>query len=167
MTNTRILLTSIALLSFVATGFAADSTPPASTNAQPKDVSAPARKSQSDVASKTASFGMISKTNETFKTALDAHALAEGLKEADKVGAFKGTVTKIFEPRGGNLAIMNFDADYKTAMTGLLKGENFTNFPDLKLLVGKEAVVSGKLIDFQGRPEIVLTNSDQIKVVGQ
>ena len=53
---------------------------------------------------KTATFAKVSKTNEAFTAALDAHDLAAGLKQTDKSGAIKGTVAKVFEPRGGSVA---------------------------------------------------------------
>src|ERR1700722_16563632 len=109
---------------------------------------------QADVASKTAKFGTISKTDETYKTALDAHALDAALKQVNKDGAFKGKVTKIFEPNGGMLAIVNFDANYKSALTALHKKENFDKFPALTNLVYKEVLVTGKFTNFQNRSEI-------------
>lgn len=118
---------------------------------------------QADVASTTAKFGLVSKTDGTYKTALDAHALADALKQADKDGAFKGKVTQIFEPRG--MAIINFDTNYRTAMTALLKKDSFDKFPALTNLVAKEVLITGKFISYQGRAEIILTNAAQIKLV--
>lgn len=125
----------------------------------------PAKKSQSDVASKTATFGKVATTDEKYKSALDAHALDRALKQVDKDGAFKGTVSAIYEPRSGGLAIINFDKNYRTALTALLKGGEFAKFPDLKTLVGKDVLVMGTFISFQDRAEIVLTNAAQIKLV--
>jgi hypothetical protein len=124
-----------------------------------------AANTQSDVASKTATFEKVEKTSEEYKTALDAHDLTKAKELADKKGAFKGKVAKVFEPRGGSMAIVNFDEKYQTALTALLRKENFPKFPDLEKLVGKEVVCSGKFIDFQGRAEIILTSPDQIRLV--
>jgi len=166
--NKTILFALMAVLAATSIATADDSTSKASsstngasinaTNRVPK--SAPGK--QADVASKTAKFDVISKTNDVYKTALDAHALDAASKQAGKDGAFKGTVAKIFEPRG--MAIINFDADYKMALTALLHKENFDKFPALTNLVGKEVVVTGKFIDYQGHAEIVLTNTAQIKL---
>ncbi len=60
---------------------------------------------------------------------------------------------------------MNFDKNYRTALTALLKGADFDKFPDLKILVGKDVLVTGTFIAYQGRAEIVLTNTAQIKLV--
>lgn len=143
-------------------------TPPPSLTkpgATPTNAVRRASSKQGDVASKTAKFGMISKTDETYKTALDAHALAAALKQTNKDGAFKGKVTQIFEPRGGAMAIMNFDTNYRNALTALLKKDGFDKFPALTNLLNQEVLVSGKFINYQGRAEIILTNATQIKLV--
>ncbi|GEM_PF-2275436 len=126
---------------------------------------APAKKSQSELASKTATFVKVPKDAAVLKTALDAHDLAAGLKQVEKTNSFQGTVAKIFEPRGGTIAILNFDQDYKTAMTAVLRGDDFDKFPDLKALVGKQVLVTGKIIDYHGTPEIVLNSPEQLKLV--
>jgi hypothetical protein len=128
-------------------------------------VRAPAAKTQSDVASKTAAFEKIGKDAAPVKTALDAHDLAGGLKLVEKTNSFRGTVSKLFEPRNGTIAILNFDLDYKTAMTAVVHVEDFSKFPELKGLVGRQILVTGKFIDYHGAPEVVLTSPDEVKVV--
>ncbi len=176
MPKNKILVLAVAIIAVFAINALADDSQSKSTNAPvAKSTDAngtnavstkpAAKKSQSDVASKTAKFEVIPPTNETYKTALDAHALDLALKQVDKEGAFKGTVTGIYEPRSGGLAIVNFDKNYRTALTALLKGADFDKFPDLKILVGKDVLVTGTFIAYQGRAEIVLTNTAQIKLV--
>jgi len=127
------------------------------------EVKKPAKQLQADVASKTATFGKVAKTDDAYKTAVEAHAIDDALKLVDKDGAFKGTVAKVFEPRG--LAIVEFDQNYKTALTALVKGNNFTNFPALTNLIGKEVLVTGKFIKYRESAEIVLDKPEQVKVV--
>lgn len=134
---------------------------PASTNSAAKTAAV----KQADVASKTAKFDSVSKTNDLYKTALDPHALQLALQQVNNEGAFKGTVTGVYEPRGGAMAILNFDQNYRNALTALVWKENFTKFPALTSLTNKEVVVAGKFINYQGRAEIVLTNAAQIKLV--
>jgi micrococcal nuclease len=74
-------------------------------------------------------------------------------------------VTKAFTPRSGGIVILNFDDDYKSAMTAVLKKSDFSKFPDVSQLVGKEVVVSGKFMDFKGSPEIELSDPKQVAVV--
>ena len=169
MANFKPIAITLAALAAAATLTIAQETP-SKTNS-PADAKtganivrkAPAK--QADLASKTEKFGTLSKTDDLYKTALDAHALADALKQVDKDGAFKGTVAKIFEPRGGAMAIVNFDENYKTALTALLKKDEFDKFPALTNLLTKEVVVTGKFIEYQGRAEIILTNASQVKVV--
>jgi hypothetical protein len=181
MIKLRILPTTAAILSLLTTvTFAQDakapSAPANTAGAETKDArkdgkpaggeaEKPAKKSQSEVASKTATFGKVAKTSETYTAALDAHELATGLKQVDKNSAIKGTVAKVFEPRGGAVAVLNFDADYKSAMTAVVRSDNFAKFPDLKTLVGKQVVVTGKVADYHGAAQIVLSDPEQIKLV--
>jgi hypothetical protein len=104
------------------------------------------RPSQQAVASKTAVFGSASKTAEIYASAIDAHDLAGAYKKVGQKGAFKGIVSKIFEARDGDLVILDFDPQYKTALTAVLKNSDFAKFPDVKTLEGKEVIVSGSFL---------------------
>jgi hypothetical protein len=120
---------------------------------------------QSSAASKSATFGTVAKTDAIYTGALDAHDKEGAVKLTGKKGAFKGTVSKVFAPRGGNIVILNFDDNYKTAMTAVLKKSDFSKFPDVSKLVDQEIVVSGKFIDYKGSPEIELSDVKQIAIV--
>ena len=121
--------------------------------------------SQKSLASKTAKFVTVAKADALYTGAIDAHDKTAAAKMAGKEGSFKGKVAKLFSPRGGNILILNFDDDYKTALTAVLKKENFSKFPDLSHLDGKDVVVSGKFTEFKGSPQIELTDLKQIAVV--
>ena len=159
MTKLKLLSFTLATMAALAVNSIAQDTTTKSTNAP----AAKPRTKQGDVASATAKFGKIAKTDDTYKSALEAHALDDALKSVGKDGAFKGTVTRVFELR--SLAILNFDANYRNALTAVVQAANFTNFPALTNLVGKEVVVTGKFTDYQGRAQIALSDPEQIKVV--
>ncbi len=120
---------------------------------------------QKSVASKKAKFETAAKTDAIYTGAIDAHDKAAAEKMVGKEGSFKGKVAKIFTPRGGSMLILNFDRDYKTAMTAVLKKSDFSDFPDMEQLEGKEIVVSGKIISFHDSPEITLTKTKQIVII--
>ncbi len=120
---------------------------------------------QKSAASKTAKFEIISKTDPLYTSAIDAHDLSAANDKIGKEAAFRGTVSKVFESNKGGLLILNFDPDYKTALTAVLRRADFSKFPEMNLLLGKEIVVRGKFIDYQGRAEIVLTDAAQILIV--
>jgi hypothetical protein len=130
--------------------------------AQDRDVQ---KKLQREVASKTATFAIISRADDAYQQARDAHDLDGAHRALGQAGAFKGTVTQLFEERDGDLVILDFDKNYRTALTAIVRNTDFPKFPDLKALEGKEIVVSGKFTDYQGRAQIELTEPTQIKLV--
>jgi hypothetical protein len=130
--------------------------------AQNRDVQ---KKLQREVASKTATFGRISKSDHVYQKARDAHDLDGAHKFLGQPGAFKGTVTQIFEERDGDLLILDFDKNYRTAMTAILRNADFSKFPDMQMLQDKELVISGKFTEYQGRAQVELSDPAQIKLV--
>ncbi|HYM00170.1 MAG TPA: hypothetical protein VEZ90_14555, partial [Blastocatellia bacterium] len=125
----------------------------------------PQKPLQHTVASQTASFGAVSKTDDIYKASLDCHQLAEAFKAVGQKGSFRGTISKVFEERDGDLIILDFDPDFKTALTAVVKNPDYPKFPDLRSLDGKEVVVSGVFVDYHGKAEIILTEPAQIKLV--
>ena len=125
----------------------------------------PMKPLQHVVASKTAKFGTVDKGDVAYGNALDAHDLAGAQKLIGKEGSFRGTVSKFFEERDGDLIDFDFDPNYRTALTAVLRNADFPKFPDVKALDGKEIVVSGKFIDYHGKAQIELTDPKQIRIV--
>lgn len=151
---------SAALLPFAAAHAQKDTKP----DAKP-DVTAvkAAKVTQARVAAKDKKFAVIEATDASVKAAKDAKSLTEAKKLVDKTGAFAGTVAKVFEPSG--LVLINFDRDYKTALTAVVRAKDFAKFPDLKTLEGKKVLVSGKVVEFKGQPEVELVALDDIKII--
>ncbi len=118
---------------------------------------------QASLASKTAKFGMA--TAAEVKSAVDAHDLAKAKTMVDKPITFVGTVTKVFAPKSNKVVILNFDKDYKSALTAVVFTTTFGKFPDLKTLEGKKVVVSGKVKSFHEGEEVALDAPTQIKIV--
>ena len=64
------------------------------------------------------------------------------------------------------IVFLNLNQKYPDApLTCVIKGGDTNNFPDLKSYQDKEVEVAGRVTDFQGKPEIVLTNTNQIKIL--
>jgi len=137
----------------------------ASRNANAPQDRDPMKPLQHVVASKTAKFGTVDKDDVAYNNALDAHDLAGAQKLIGKEGSFKGTVSKLFEERDGDLIVFDFHPNYRTALTAVLRNPDFPKFPDVKTLDGKEIVISGKFIDYHGKAQIELTEPAEIKVV--
>jgi DNA/RNA endonuclease YhcR with UshA esterase domain len=122
---------------------------------------------QAESASKTAKFGSIAASDSSVKSAIDAHDLKTAASMVGKTGAFTGTVTKIYSPKSGSIVIINFDRDFKTALTAVVKKSSFSKLPDLSQLEGKKVIVTGKFIDFKGATEIDVDSPDNIKVISK
>src|SRR5882672_4701549 len=161
----RITKLTIIFMAIVATGFGVLSVAAVRANrsAIPFQDRDPMKPLQHVVASKTAKFGTVDKDDAAYKNALDAHDLAGALKLVGKNGAFKGTVSKLYEERDGDMIVFDFDPNYRTALTALLRNAAFPKFPDVKTLEGKEIVVSGNFVDYHGKAQIELTGPAQIK----
>jgi hypothetical protein len=64
------------------------------------------------------------------------------------------------------IVFLNLNQRYPDSpLTCVIKGNDTNNFSDLKNYQDKEVEVSGRITDFQGKPEIVLTATNQIKIL--
>lgn len=135
--------------------------PASSTGRDRSQASYPA---QPSVAAK-GSFGDVTANASEVARSIDAKDLAGAGKRVGKPGAFQGTVSKVYSPRGHNIVILDFDPNYRSALTAVIKPEDYAKFPSTETLTGKHVVVSGRFIDYDGHPEIVLTNPSQIKLI--
>lgn len=125
----------------------------------------PAKPTQASLAAKGKSFGTIAATDAEVTGATKADDLAAAKKQVGKSAAFVGNVAKVFTLKSNSIVLLNFAKDYKTALVGAVKAEDFAKFPDLKTLEGKRVLLTGKVIDFKGQPEVELTSPDGIKVI--
>jgi hypothetical protein len=122
-------------------------------------------KSQADLASKSSKFDTVASADASVKSAMDAHELKKAAAMVGKTGSFMGTVTKVFTPNSGSVVILNFDKNYKDALTAVVKRSEFGKFPDLNKLDGKHLLITGKFVDFHGATEIDLTDPSQVKII--
>src|SRR5262249_14206969 len=104
-TRTAITVTLLAASGFVAWDFSTVMATRSGGSLQERDTMKPL---QHVVASKTARFGTVDKDDPSYKNALDAHDLAGALKLVGKEAGFKGTVSKLYEERDGDIAILDF-----------------------------------------------------------
>jgi hypothetical protein len=155
------MMFAVGVLTFVSFAGAAN------LRAQDSDRGKHERESQKSAASKSAKFEMVSKTDKAYTSAIDAHDLSKATKMLGQEGAFRGKVAKLYTSRTGTIVSLNFDDDYKTALTAVVKGSDFSKFPDLSQLDGKQVVVSGTFSEFKGNPQILLTDPKQIAVVSK
>ncbi len=138
---------------------------PASASAKVAADGDPIGKAQSELASKTMTFGTVPASDPAVAKALEAHNLADAQKQVGKHGAFQGTVTQVYSPDDHDIVILDFDKQYKTALTAVLLPADYAKFPDLSTLEGKHLLVTGMFSAPKGKPQIMLTSPTQIKVI--
>jgi hypothetical protein len=155
----------LTIVTSAANGIAIGSSPGVKFSANSFQDRDPMKPLQNVVASKTAKFASITKDDPAYKHALDAHELAAAMKLVGTEGSFRGTVDQFFEERDGDLVVFDFDHNYRTALTAVLRNADFPKFPVVRELKGKEIVVSGKFVDYHGKAQIELTDPKQIKLV--
>jgi DNA/RNA endonuclease YhcR with UshA esterase domain len=134
-------------------------------HAQKANDTKPERKPQSAVAAKGKSFATVAATDAAVKNAGKADDLDAAKKQIGKTAAFTGTVDRVFAPKGNSVVLLNFAKDYKKAVVGAVAAKDFAAFPDLKTLKGKKVLVSGKVVEYKGQPQLELTDAAQIKII--
>lgn len=63
---------------------------------------------------------------------------------------------------------LNFDKAYPNQpFTAIIFADHTNLFPEVDKFKDKNVEVSGKIADYRGRPEIIITSTNQLKVVGK
>lgn len=85
----------------------------------------------------------------------------------ERIGAQAVVKGKIVEVNvGERVTRLNFEQAYpKSPFTAVIFPRNMNQFPEIEKLNGKTVQVSGKITAYHEHPEIVLTSSNQVKVV--
>lgn len=64
------------------------------------------------------------------------------------------------------VALLNLNQRYPDSpLTCVIRGKNTNNFPDIETYVGRRVEVTGRIIAYQGRPEIILKSTNDIKIL--
>jgi DNA/RNA endonuclease YhcR with UshA esterase domain len=89
---------------------------------------------------------------------------AEAKKHLKADAVVTGTIAEVH--LGAGAVHLNFEQPYPNAVFTAVIFANKTNlFPEVAKLKGKTVEVSGKITEYQGRPEIVLASTNQLKIV--
>jgi DNA/RNA endonuclease YhcR with UshA esterase domain len=113
-------------------------------------VSATAQESTTDSAAKT-----------------NAPVQVSAVEAKEHIGAQAVVKGKIAEVNvGERITRLNFEEAYpKTPFTAVIFPRSTNQFPEVEKLKGKTVEISGKVTAYHERPQIVLTSSNQVKVV--
>ena len=79
-----------------------------------------------------------------------------------KEAVVSGTVAEINKAQG--LVRLNFEQAFPhQPFTAVIFAKNTNAFGDLESLKGKKVEVNGKITEYRGRPQIILTSTNQLK----
>ena len=101
---------------------------------------------------------------------LDAKDLRELGKYVGTVKAVRGTVSGVFAPNGGKVVILNFDRNYRSAMTSPIFSDDFDKWPGGAATVeraykGKTVLIRGLVTEYRGAAQVKVSHPGQIQVI--
>jgi len=84
--------------------------------------------------------------------------------EAGETGCVSGRVLKVFTSRNGN-TFLDFCEDYRDCpFSSVIFSSDKHKFGDLQFLAGRQIEIRGPIDVYQGRPEIVIRDPEQIRI---
>jgi len=84
--------------------------------------------------------------------------------QAGETGCVSGRVLKVFTSRGGN-TFLDFCEDYRDCpFTSVIFSSDQHKFGDLESLAGRQIEIRGPITVYQGRPEIIIRDPEQIRM---
>jgi len=84
---------------------------------------------------------------------------------AGETGCVSGRVLKVFTSRSGN-TFLDFCEDYRDCpFTSVIFSSDKRKFGDLQSLAGRQIEIRGPITVYQGRPEIIVRDHEQIRLV--
>jgi DNA/RNA endonuclease YhcR with UshA esterase domain len=83
---------------------------------------------------------------------------------AGETGCVSGRVVRVFASRGGN-TFLDFCEDYRDCpFTSVIFSSDKNKFGDLASLAGRQIEIRGPITVYQGRPEIIIRDPEQIRL---
>jgi len=90
-------------------------------------------------------------------------AIQDAAPLAGKTGCVAGRVLKVFTSKGGN-TFFDFCEDYHDCpFTGVIFSSDKSKFGDVQSLAGRQIEIRGSITVYQGKPEIVIRDPEQIR----
>jgi hypothetical protein len=109
----------------------------------------------------TSSFASRSPSRGEVAGCVDFH---DAGAHAGETGCVSGRVLKVFTSRGGN-TFLDFCEDYRDCPFGsVIFSSDKNKFGDLQSLAGRQIEIRGPITVYQGRPEIIIRDPEQIRL---
>jgi len=111
--------------------------------------------------------GTVAFADETNTNAVVGPLKLTAAEARDHIGTNAVVTGKVAEiHKGASTVNLNFgNAFPKQLFTAVIFSRNTNQFPDLDKMKDKTVEVTGKIVDYKDKPEIVVTSTNQLKVV--
>lgn len=114
-------------------------------------------------------ISMQSKNKQSEKEVLNADDVKKIEAKKDEDVIVKGTVTEVYLPKSGTIAILNFGKDIKKCFKAVVFKADFDKWDGgaegiKKKYQGKTVTVEGKVSMYQNAPQIAVKTPSQFKV---
>jgi len=88
----------------------------------------------------------------------------DAARRAGETGCVSGRVVRVFTSRGGN-TFLDFCQDYHDCpFTSVIFSSDKNKFGDLASLTGRQIEIRGNITAYQGKPEIIIRDPEQIRL---
>jgi len=90
---------------------------------------------------------------------------SEAINHIGEFASVKGNVHQVYISSKGNI-FLNIDGTYpNNPFSVVIFKSNAHKFPNIKSLEGKTIIVTGTIKLYRGKPEIIVNNPNQIKLI--
>ena len=91
------------------------------------------------------------------------YSASEAAKHVGETATVADKVANVFESKAGNV-FLNFGARYPNQVfTAFIPKDSADQFPNAKELDGRTVSITGKIVLYKGKPEIVLDHPSMLK----
>ena len=103
--------------------------------------------------------------NITVIIAQEKYTTEDAVKHYGEEATVTGIVTQVSTPRNG-IIYLNMGGKFPdNVFTGVIFKKEAAAFENVKELEGKKVELTGMIVEYKGKPQIILKKPDQIKVV--
>ena len=112
------------------------------------------------------SYSKNSKQNYSYEKIDKVISWQEAGKYYGKIITVEGTIVRTYN--SGKVVFLNFHPDYKRYFTAVIFKSAFNKFPDnpQDYYKGKRVQVTGLIKEYNGSPEMILNEPEQMKIIG-
>jgi len=115
----------------------------------------------------TTTFGHTSTADPVLQVAHAAEDIASLKALRDQTVTFRGRVLRVVAPTANDVRVLEFSRNDDGAIRAVLASSDFASFPDPKVLVGQQVLITGTVALIGRQLQVRLTTPEQLRIVNQ